>query len=62
MKIIKQKLTAFVLALCLSLTCIAIMPAYHVKAAAASSAWIGAWSTSPVEFNLKKMLDLDWIK
>lgn len=24
--------------------------------------WVGAWSTSPVEFNLKKMLDLDWIK
>ena len=62
MKIIKQKLTAFVLALCLSLTCIGIMPAYHVKAADDSSAWIGAWSTSPVEFNLKKMLDLDWIK
>ena len=23
---------------------------------------MGAWSTSPVEFNLKKMLDLEWIK
>lgn len=62
MKIIKQKLSAFILALCLSLTCISVMPAYHAKASDDSSAWIGAWSTSPVEFNLKKMLDLDWIK
>lgn len=62
MKIIKQKLSAFVLALCLLLTCISVMPAYHVKAVDDSSAWIGAWSTSPVEFNLKKMLDIDWIK
>ena len=30
--------------------------------ASGGDGWVGAWSTSPVEFNLKKMLDMEWIK
>ena len=60
MKHVMKKFAAAILGLCLLLTGICITP---VPAQAASAdGWVGAWSTSPVEFNLKKMLDLDWIK
>ena len=61
MKNIKKKIMAAVLGLCLLLTGMCITPVSQVMAAS-DDGWVGAWSTSPVEFNLKKMLDMDWIK
>ena len=60
MKKTMRKLAAAVLGLCLLISGLWIAP---VQAdASGGDGWVGAWSTSPVEFNLKKMLDLDWIK
>lgn len=60
MKKLKQKLTAILFGICLLLTGLCAVP---VQAEASSDdGWTGAWSTSPVEFNLKKMMDMDWIK
>ena len=60
MKTIKKRIMVAVLGLCLLITGMFITPA--PQAEAADDGWVGAWSTSPVEFNLKKMMDLDWIK
>lgn len=58
MKKVKQRITAAVLGLCLLIAGLWISP---VRAEASGDGWVGAWSTSPVEFNLKKMLDMEWI-
>ena len=50
-----------VLGLCLLVTAMWTAPAVKTEASSADG-WVGAWSTSPVEFNLKKMLAMDWIK
>ena len=55
-----RKLAAAVLGLCLLISGLWMAP---VQAdASGGDGWVGAWSTSPVEFNLKKMLDMEWIK
>ena len=60
MKKMMRKLAAAVLGLCFLISGLWMAP---VQAdASGGDGWVGAWSTSPVEFNLKKMLDLDWIK
>lgn len=60
MKKTMRKLAAAVLGLCLLISGLWIAP---VQAdASGGDGWVGAWSTSPVEFNFKKMLNLDWIK
>ena len=61
MKRVKQRIIAFVLGLSVLLAGICFSPAPWAEAASGDG-WVGAWSTSPVEFNLKKMLDMDWIK
>ena len=61
MKNVKKRIMAAVLGLCLLLTGMCIAPVSQVRAAS-DDGWVGAWSTSPVEFNLKKMLEMDWIK
>lgn len=60
MKQVMRKLAAGVLGLCLLMSSVWVFP---VQAhAAGDDGWVGAWSTSPVEFNFKKMIDMDWIK
>lgn len=60
MKKTMRKLAAAVLGLCLLISGLWMAP---VQAdASGGDGWVGAWSTSPVEFNLKKMLDMEWIK
>lgn len=60
MKKMMRKLAAAVLGLCLLISGLWMAP---VQAdASGGDGWVGAWSTSPVEFNLKKMLDMEWIK
>ena len=60
MKKLKRKMASIIIGLCL-LICGA--GSVHIPVLASEAdGWTGAWSTSPVEFNLKKMLDLDWIK
>lgn len=60
MKKTMRKLAAVVLGLCLLISGLWIAP---VQAdASGGDGWVGAWSTSPVEFNLKKMLDMEWIQ
>ena len=60
MKKMMRKLAAAVLGVCLLISGLWIAP---VQAeASGGDGWVGAWSTSPVEFNLKKMLDMEWIK
>ena len=61
MKRLAKRMTAVFLSLCLLLAGLCAAPTVPAKAAA-DEGWVGAWSTSPVEFNLKKMLDLEWIK
>ena len=61
MKSVKKRIMAAVLGLCLLLTGMCIAPVSQARAAS-DDGWVGAWSTSPVEFNLKKMLEMDWIK
>lgn len=58
MKKVKQRITAAVLGLCLLIASLWISP---VRAEASDDGWVGAWSTSPVEFNFRKMLDMEWI-
>lgn len=59
MQRVKKQIAAAILGLCLLVSGIWIVP---VQAEASSGdGWVGAWSTSPVEFNLKKMLDMEWI-
>ena len=60
MKRQKQRITAFILGLALMISGIWIVPAQ--AEAADGGGWVGAWSTSPVEFNFKKMIEMDWIK
>lgn len=60
MKRLKQRITAFILGLALMISGIWIVPAQ--AEAADGGGWVGAWSTSPVEFNFKKMIEMDWIK
>lgn len=60
MKKMMRKFAAAVLGLCLLISGLWMAP---VQAdASGGDGWVGAWSTSPVEFNLKKMLDMEWIK
>ena len=60
MKKMMRKLAAAVLGLCVLISGLWMAP---VQAdASGGEGWVGAWSTSPVEFNLKKMLDMEWIK
>lgn len=60
MKKMMRKLAAAVLGLCFLISGLWMAP---VQAdASGGDGWVGAWSTSPVEFNLKKMLDMEWIK
>lgn len=60
MKKSKRIAAVFLIFCCLI---ISNLSAFPVKAETDDSGgWVGAWSTSPVEFNLKKMLDLEWIK
>ena len=60
MKKICRRMTSILLAVLLVGLCVFIPP---VQAASTeNSGWVGAWSTSPVEFNLKKMMNLDFIK
>lgn len=60
MKKMMRKLAAAVLGLCLLISGLWMAP---VQAdASGGDGWVGTWSTSPVEFNLKKMLDMEWIK
>lgn len=42
------------------LVCLCLFP-QQATAKNTNNGWVGAWSTSPVEFNLKKMLNLDFI-
>lgn len=60
MKKMMRKFAAAVLGLCLLISGLWMAP---VQAdASGGDGWVGAWSTSPVEFNLKKILDMEWIK
>lgn len=58
MKTTCKRITGIFLALVL--VCLCLFPQQAV-AKSTDNGWVGAWSTSPVEFNLKKMLDLDFI-
>lgn len=59
MKRVKKQIVAAILGLCLLVSGIWIVPAQAETSS--GDGWVGAWSTSPVEFNLKKMLDMEWI-
>lgn len=59
MKRVKKQIVAAILGLCLLVTGVWIVPTQ--AEASSGDGWVGAWSTSPVEFNLKKMLDMEWI-
>lgn len=59
MKRVKKQIVAAILGLCLLVTGVWIVPTQ--TEASSGDGWVGAWSTSPVEFNLKKMLDMEWI-
>ena len=48
----KRSIWAAVLAICLLLSGLWLYPGR--AQAASADGWVGAWSTSPVEFNLKK--------
>lgn len=60
MKKMMRKFAAAVLGLCLLIS--GLWMASVQADASGGDGWVGAWSTSPVEFNLKKMLDMEWIK
>lgn len=55
-----RKFTAVLLGICFLAVSQWVTPV--TSEAAENERWVGAWSTSPVEFNFKKMLDMDWIK
>ena len=59
MKRVKKQIVAAILGLCRLVTGVWIVPTQ--AEASSGDGWVGAWSTSPVEFNLKKMLDMEWI-
>ena len=59
MQRVKKQIAAAILGLCLLVSGIWIVPAQ--AEASSGDGWVGAWSTSPVEFNLKKMLEMEWI-
>ena len=59
MKRVKKQIAAAILGLCLLVSGIWVVPAQ--AEASSGDGWVGAWSTSPVEFNLKKMLEMEWI-
>lgn len=59
MQRVKKQIAAAILGLCLLVSGIWIVPA-QVEASSGDG-WVGAWSTSPVEFNLKKMLEMERI-
>lgn len=58
----KKRLLSFLLSLCMVLMVLAPSAQAAAKTTYDPSGWIGAWSTSPVEFNVKKILNLDMIK
>lgn len=60
MKKMMRKLAAAVLGLCFLISGLWMAPVQ--TDASGGDGWVGAWSTSPVEFNLKKMLDMEWSK
>lgn len=60
MRKMKRKIMSVILGFCLLLSVVWTCPA-HTEASGGDG-WVGAWSTSPVEFNLKKMMDMEWIK
>ena len=51
MKRVKKQIVAAILGLCLLVTGVWIVPTQ--AEASSGDGWVGAWSTSPVEFNLK---------
>lgn len=59
-KHIHFRLLSLALAFCLAFSALFTVPAaaYSAESDTDESGWIGAWSTSPVEFNLEKILDL----
>lgn len=59
MQRVKKQIAAAILGLCLLVSGIWIVPAQ--AEASSGDGWVGAWSTSPVEFNLKKMLEMERI-
>ena len=59
MQRVKKQIAAAILGLCLLVSGIWIVPTQ--AEASSGDGWVGAWSTSPVEFNLKKMLEMEWI-
>ena len=59
MQRVKKQIAAAILGLCLLVSGIWVVPAQ--AEASSGDGWVGAWSTSPVEFNLKKMLEMEWI-
>ena len=59
MQRVKKQIAAAILGLCLLVSDIWVVPAQ--AEASSGDGWVGAWSTSPVEFNLKKMLEMEWI-
>ncbi len=60
MRKMKRKIMSVILGFCLLLSAVWTCPAQ--TEASGGDGWVGAWSTSPVEFNLKKMMDMEWIK
>ena len=56
MRRLAKRIIAAVLGFCLLFTAMCTVPAAEAEASSGDG-WVGAWSTSPVEFNLKKMLD-----
>lgn len=60
MRKMKRKIMSVILGFCLLLSAVWTCPAQ--TEASGGDGWVGAWSTSPVEINLKKMMDMEWIK
>lgn len=57
-----KKIAVFLLTLAMLLSCMVVLPASARSINNSNSGWVGAWSTSPVEFNWKEMLKLGCIK
>lgn len=55
-----KKIMSAILGFCLLLSVVWACPARTELSG--GDGWVGAWSTSPVKFNLKKMMDMEWIK
>lgn len=58
----KKRMLSILLAVCLLVSLLGGNAAMAAKPVYQESGWIGAWSTSPVEFNVKKLLGLNCIK